>query len=57
VGEIPTIADIAVAVSLPYAEESAIPLSEFPAIRRWHDRLSELDAWREPFPVRAATAA
>jgi glutathione S-transferase len=57
VGDSPTIADFAVAVSLPYAEKSAIPLDEFPAICRWHDRLSELDAWREPFPVRAATAA
>jgi glutathione S-transferase len=46
-----TVADFAVAVTLPYAEGARIPLTEFPEIVRWHDRLNELDAWREPFPV------
>lgn len=54
-GEI-TIADFAVASVLPYAERARIPLDEFPAIRHWHDRLSELDAWREPFPELAVAA-
>ena len=50
-GDTLTVADFAIASALPYADRAAIPLDEFPAIRRWHDRLSELDAWREPFPA------
>jgi glutathione S-transferase len=46
-----TIADFAVASLLPYAERASIPLDEFPHVRRWHDRLDQLDAWREPFPA------
>ena len=50
-----TVADFAVAVSLPYAERARIPLAGFPEIERWHARLGELPAWLEPFPtVRAA---
>lgn len=51
-----TIADFAVASPLPYAETAHIPLHEFPAIARWHDRLCELDAWREPYPELQAVA-
>lgn len=46
-----TVADFALAVTLPFAERAHIPLGEFPAITRWHQRLNELDAWREPFPA------
>lgn len=56
VGDAPTVADFAVAVALPYAEAARIPLEEFPAMRRWHDRLNEFPAWREPFPASAAAA-
>ena len=45
-----TVADFATAVTLPYAEAARIPLGEFPAIGRWHARMQELPAWREPFP-------
>lgn len=55
VGDALTVADFAVAVTLPYAERAHIPLSEFPAIERWHARMNELDAWREPFPELATT--
>ena len=51
VGHDITIADFAVASVLPYAERASIPLDEFPNVRRWHDRLNELDAWREPYPA------
>lgn len=51
VGDSITVADFAVAISLPYAERARIPLDEFPAVRRWHDRLNEIEAWREPFPA------
>lgn len=46
-----TVADFSVAVTLPFANEANIPLDEFPALRHWHDRLNELEAWREPLPV------
>lgn len=46
-----TIADFAVAITLPYAKKAKIPLDEFPNVARWHDRLNELPAWREPFPA------
>lgn len=50
VGDALTVADFAVAITLPYAEQAHIPLAEFPNVVRWHDRLNELPAWREPFP-------
>jgi glutathione S-transferase len=56
VGDALTIADFAVGITLPYAEDARIPLAEFPEIERWHRRLSELPAWREPFPARRAAA-
>ncbi|MBY0532896.1 MAG: glutathione S-transferase family protein [Xanthobacteraceae bacterium] len=45
-----TIADFSVAITLPYAKKAQIPLGDYPNIARWHDRLNELPAWREPFP-------
>lgn len=57
VGDRLTVADFSVAVALPYAERAHIPLHEFPRVARWHDRLNELQAWREPFPIRASMEA
>lgn len=54
VGDAPTVADFAVAVTLPHADQARIPLDEFSEIRCWHDRLNELEAWREPFPLMPA---
>jgi glutathione S-transferase len=56
VGNSISVADFAVAIALPYAESMHLPLDEFPAVRRWHERLNELEAWREPFPMLAETA-
>lgn len=53
VGNSITVADFALAVTLPHAEHAHIPLDEFPAIKRWHERLNQLEAWREPFPAMA----
>lgn len=50
VGGALTVADFATAVTLPYAKQIHLPLDEFPAVQRWHARLNELPAWREPFP-------
>lgn len=56
VGDKLTIADFAVAIALPYADQAHIPLAEFANVKRWHDRLNELPAWREPFPPQAIAA-
>lgn len=53
-GDDMTIADFAVAVALPYAEKAHMPISEFSEMRRWHDQLNALDAWRNPFPQQHA---
>lgn len=50
VGNDLSVADFAVAVSLPYAAQTAIPVQEFAHVQAWHDRLCEREAWREPFP-------
>jgi glutathione S-transferase len=56
-GDTLTVADFAVAITLPYAKQAHIPLDGFAEIERWHDRLNELPAWREPFPKEKAAAA
>jgi glutathione S-transferase len=43
--------------TLPRADEARIPVQGFTEIERWHDRLNELPAWREPFPNAVAAAA
>lgn len=45
-----TIADFGVACMLPNAEAAQFPLDGCDNIIRWHDRLNELEAWRNPFP-------
>ena len=50
VGPSVSVADFALAAALPYATTSRLPLDEFTHILRWHDRLTELEAWRNPFP-------
>ena len=52
VGDTLTVADFSVAMVLPYAGDAQFPLDEFANVRRWHDRLNDLEAWREPFPAR-----
>jgi glutathione S-transferase len=49
-----SVADFSVGATLPYAKSAAMPLEEFEHVRRWHDRLNALDAWRDPFPARPA---
>jgi glutathione S-transferase len=42
-------ADFRVASVLPFAEEAKLPVGGYRNICRWHDRLSQLEAWRAPF--------
>ena len=44
-----TYADFRVATCLPFAQAANIPVGGYKNILKWHDRLNELDAWREPF--------
>jgi glutathione S-transferase len=57
VGDALSVADFAVAITLPYAQQARLPLQDFPEIRRWHAQMNELPAWREPFPELAGPAA
>jgi glutathione S-transferase len=56
-GEALSVADFAVAITLPYAQQAQLPLQDFPEIRRWHAQMHALPAWREPFPEMAGPAA
>jgi glutathione S-transferase len=56
-GDTLTIADFAMAATLPQADQAKIPVRGFTEIERWHGRLNELPAWREPFPKAVAAAA
>lgn len=56
VGDRLSVADFAVAVTLPYAKAAHLPVDDFPAVKTWHDRLCELPAWREPFPAKTKAA-
>ncbi len=56
VGDGLTVADFAVAATLPYAEDAKLPIAEFPEILRWHQRMNELEAWRNPYPAMADAA-
>lgn len=44
-----TYADFRVATSFPFAEQAQMPIAGFRNIEKWHDRLNQIDAWREPF--------
>ena len=52
VGDKLSVADFSVAVTLPYAGQASMPLDDFPEVRRWHDQLSALNGWLDPFPQR-----
>ena len=56
-GDTLTVTDFAVGITLPYAATAKIPVAEFPEVERWHARLNELPAWREPWPAEKAVAA
>ena len=57
VGDKLSVADFSVGITLPYAEWVKLPLDDFPEIVRWHAKLNELPAWREPWPSAKARAA
>jgi len=48
-GERLSYADFRAATALPFAEGAGLPLDDCPNVRRWHDQLWAMDAWRFPF--------
>lgn len=52
-----TIADFGAGTLLPWTKEAKLPLEGFANIARWHERLMEIPAWREPFPPTMSKAA
>ena len=49
VGDRLSYADFRVASTLPFAERGLIPLDGYANIVKWHDKLNQIDAWRDPF--------
>ena len=52
-----TIADFGVAAFLPHADEAQLPLEGCDEVHRWYDAMTEIEAWREPWPEPAAAVA
>jgi glutathione S-transferase len=42
-------ADFRMAVFLPFNDVARLPLADYPAVERWHQRLMALPAWADPF--------
>lgn len=56
VGDALTIADFAVAATLFYAKEAKLPLTPYPHIQAWFERVAALPCWRETAPQMAQAA-
>jgi len=50
VGQSLTIADLTLASSLMYAEQTGAPLAQFPNVWAWFSRIRELDGWKRTAP-------
>ncbi|WOB08130.1 glutathione S-transferase family protein [Piscinibacter gummiphilus] len=42
-------ADFRMAAFLPFNDVARLPLSDYPAVERWHQRLTSMPAWADPF--------
>lgn len=49
VGNDVSYADFRMATVLPFVDLAGLPLADYPHVAAWHVRLSQLDAWRDPF--------
>jgi glutathione S-transferase len=50
VGRALTLADLTIASSLMYANQSEVALSEFPNVKTWFSRMTDLDGWKKTSP-------
>jgi len=48
-----TIADFCLDAMLPGWEQLDMPLEPYANVRRWHEGLMQIDAWRDPWPKNA----
>lgn len=53
VGDAMTLADLAVAAELTYADATGLPMDEFPNVQRWYRAIEELPAWQSTRPALA----
>lgn len=56
VGDALTVADFAAAATLFYAKEAKLPLTRYPHVQAWFERVSALPCWRETAPQMAKAA-
>ena len=56
VGNALTLADFSVAANLCYAAQTEMPLSRYPHVAAWFERISSLPAWRQAAPEMRAAA-
>ncbi|HTV18660.1 MAG TPA: glutathione S-transferase family protein [Polyangiaceae bacterium] len=49
VGSAVSYADFRMATVLPFVDIAGLPLADYPHVAAWHARLSEIEAWRDPF--------
>lgn len=50
-GAAPTIADISMAGYVYYPERAGVPLSDFPNVAAWADRIAALPGWAHPYDL------
>ena len=48
-GDTVSFADFRMATFLPFNDAARLPLDDYPGIKRWNERLEDMDAWRDPF--------
>ncbi|HSN54170.1 MAG TPA: glutathione S-transferase family protein [Candidatus Sulfomarinibacteraceae bacterium] len=53
VGDAMTLADLAVAANLTYADACGLPVGEFPNVERWYAAIEALPAWQSTRPALA----
>jgi glutathione S-transferase len=53
VGDAMTLADLAVAAQLTYAEATEMPVDEFPNVQRWYAAIEDLPEWQATRPALA----
>ncbi len=53
VGDAMTLADLAVAANLTYADATGMPMEDFPNVQRWYGAIAELEAWKATHPALA----
>lgn len=50
VGNSLTLADLSIAATFTYADPLKLPMSEFPNLKAWFDRITALNAWKKTQP-------